>query len=112
MASLKYDYYIKTGDEEPSFDAFLTYADGTAIDVTGLTVTFKYLLQGSTAAPTSKVAQIIDGAAGHVRHVWDAGETDVPGKYYAQWEIEVSPGRILTVPNRGFIEFLISIDIG
>lgn len=104
----KYEYFIKQGDLEPAIEANLQYADGTPVDVTGKTVTFKWRNRDDDAAAIQTgTATVVDGPTGHVKYDWQTGETDTPGPFYAEWDVVISGARTLTFPNNGFLEFLV-----
>ncbi len=104
----QYQYFIKEGDLEPPIEAYLQYADGTAINVTGKTVNFKWRLRDNDLATlNSGAATVVDGPTGHVKYDWQTAETNVPGAYYGEFEVTISAGRTITFPNTGYIDFLI-----
>lgn len=108
------DFSIKTGDTLPVLQSTLTYPDGTAIDVTGCTVTLKVRENGSRATGESLSATLVTPASGIVKRVWTGSETflGIPGLYDAEWQV-VFPAAAgtLTVPNSGYFSIAVLDDI-
>ena len=91
--------YLKQNDTSPTLDAILTDVDGTVVDVTGATVRFHMQKIGATTLKIDAAATVVDGAAGHVRYTLQAGDTDTPGSYKAEYEVTFLDGSIETFKN-------------
>lgn len=88
-------FYCKTGDTKP-MEVKLTYSDGTAVDLTDATVTF---YMGTTIAGAP--ATVLDPpTAGVVAYPWSPGETDTPGDFPAEFNVEVL-GSHARMPSKG-----------
>ena len=109
-------FHIKNGDTAPAYVMDLqddVDSTPTAINLTAATsVTFKMRLSGASGAPAvSAAAAITTPATGRVTYEWDAGDTDVPGTYDAEFQILWSDGTIETVPNEGYFEIVVGDDL-
>lgn len=91
--------YLKQNDTSPTLDAILTDADGNVVDVTGASVQFHMQKIGAATLKIDSAASVIDGAAGHVRYTLQAGDTDTPGSYKAEYEVTFLDGSIETFKN-------------
>lgn len=89
-------HYMREGDLEPAIVATLKDGAGTAVDLTGETVRFHMTANLAGTAKVDAAATIIDAAAGRVRYTWQSGDTDTPGTFYAEFEVESGPQ---TYPN-------------
>lgn len=89
------------GDTRPYIRLTLKDADGTAINVSGSTVRFKFRAEGSTTTLfTETCSQPNGGADGIVSFNFPAGGLDVdPGPYEGEVEIDFGGGDIQTVYN-------------
>ena len=56
-------------------------------------------------------ATVLDDDAGRVRYAWQTGDTDTPGTFQVEFEVEYSTGEIETFPNDGFLAIEIIDDI-
>jgi hypothetical protein len=72
-----------TQGEKPIANLLHTFefADGSAIDISGMQVRFSYQEWWGAAATRSGSVQ--DGPAGKAAYVWDGTEFDEPGRYKA-----------------------------
>lgn len=104
---------MKRGDLEPAIPSTLsTELDGviTPIDLTACTV--KFIMKSRTAVVISAAAVIVDAVNGKVRYDWIAGDTNIAGTYFAEWEITKPGSRPMTAPGEGFITVYINPDLG
>jgi hypothetical protein len=110
---------IKQGDTGPPLTRTLGFSDGTAQNLTGATVTFRWspaesaprgrVTPKSGAVVKSRVATVVSATTGEVRHDWAAGDTDVVGTYVGEFVVTLPSGAVLTFPNRAddWIVFLV-----
>lgn len=77
------------GDTRPSIPAALQRQDGTAIDLTGLTVKFKMIDSrgGAKVAETADNVTVTDASAGSVQYDPQAADVDTAGTYYGYFII-------------------------
>lgn len=111
--ALSIDFNIKRNDTLPAVSASLLDPDGNGVDLAGATVSFVYRL--STEARSTAVsgsAAIVDSNNGVVRFDWTAGDTDVPGIYFAEFQIVFGSGDVLTVPNTSDLILRFFDDVG
>lgn len=92
---------LKAGDTLPYFEATLVDATGSPLDLTGCTVRV-VIAQRNRAPIVDAEVELLDAPAGRIRHKWDEGETDEPGRYSVEAEIEWSNGERQTVPSSGY----------
>jgi len=106
------DFYIKRGDRLPNLQATLKNEDGSIADLTGANVRFNMFPVGSVVAKVNSGASI-EGAPtnGNVYYSWQAGDTDICGEFYGEFEVEFNSGLKETFPNKGYIKILISADL-
>ena len=91
--------YLKQNDTSPALDAILTDAGGNAVDVTGANVRFHMQKIGATTLKIDAAATVVDGPSGHVRYTLQAGDTDTPSSYKAEYEVTFPDGSIETFKN-------------
>lgn len=97
------DFFLVQGNRLPLLDEFLIGANKQPIDLTGLSVIFRMRGQGNCSGRLIQgAASILDARGGAVRYSWAAGDTDVPGTYLGEWEINVN-GLPMTVPNVDYV---------
>lgn len=82
------------------------------ISLAGATVVFSMRLRGLTVPKIARAAAVIEDAAnGVVRYDWQAGDTDTPGLYEAEFEVTYADGAVETFPNSDWIIIRIEGDI-
>ena len=86
-------------------------AAGNAIDLTAATVRFHMKKISQTTVKVDGSATVLDDDAGRVRYAWQTGDTDTPGTFQVEFEVEYSTGEIETFPNDGFLAIEIIDDI-
>lgn len=91
--------YIKQNDTSPTLDAILTDDDGNPVNVFGASARFHLKKLGASTLKVDAAAMVVDGEAGHVRYSLQAGDTDTPGSYKAEFEVTFSDGSIETFTN-------------
>lgn len=107
------DFYIKEGDSSPPLIVTCLDEDENIIDLTA-GIAFKFFMIDPGAA-TPKVdgrAAVVEGAPtnGQLRYNWqaDGSDTDDPGDYDAEFEVEWSDGTRTTFPNFRFLRIKIA----
>ena len=70
--------------------------DGTAIDISGLTITFKMSKERATTNKVSSSCTITDGASGECTYTFSSGDLDTYGDYIAELEVNFGGGVIKT----------------
>ena len=84
----KIDFHIKQGDVSPAIAVRLRDGDDP-ISLEGATVFFKmHHMTGDTVVEGSCVVE--DPESGEVAYTWSSGDTDVPGKYHAEFGVDYS----------------------
>lgn len=92
-------FTIKRNDTSPSIKEILTLG-GVAIDLTGAAVIFRMTPKGGTTPKVNAAASVVAPATqGLVRYSWIVGDTDTSGDFIREWQVTLSDGSIVTVPN-------------
>lgn len=101
------DFTIKKGDLLPPIEAILKDANGNVVDLTDATEV-NFIMQAQDS-DTTKIntkagtpAEIVNALGGQVRYSWVSTDTDTPGLYFAEFEVDWS-SVLQTFPNKGFI---------
>lgn len=96
-------FYIKQNDTSPSFLITCKDGAGTVVPIVGATVVFNMRAKDSTDMKITRGAcEVVDGAAGTARYLWQVGDTDTVGTYEAEFEVTFADGKVETFPNRGY----------
>lgn len=106
---------MKRHDRKPDYAARLETVDRSGpkpIDLTNCTVRFIMTAEGEDTPRVSAPAVIDDAVGGIVHYEWAAGDTDVEGRYRAEWEILYPGGLPRTVPSKGHACIEIEADLG
>ena len=103
------DYTIKTGNLEPAVNVILKDASGNPVDLTDADgVTFRLSAKGASAGVFDRAATIDSPAtSGSVTYNWQAGDTDLAGKYLGEFTISWPTARPQTYPTNSFISIAI-----
>ena len=97
---------IKQGDTLPLLEAQILKADGSALVLTGASVSFRMWRLNSRPAGSYFVdaaATIVDAATGRVRYSWQTGDTATVGQYAAEFVVVFPDLRQQTVPTEGYL---------
>lgn len=95
------DRHIRhVGDTEVALAATLQRPDGTAVDLTSLTVRFKMVdTAGSVkVAETDSNVSVTDAANGQCQYNFQSADVDTAGTYYAYFTAEDGSGNKDTFP--------------
>ncbi len=93
-------FTIKQNDTSPSIQATLKDASGSAIDLSGASVSFHMKpLSGDIKVDSSMT--ITDATGGVVRYDWQSTDTDTVGTYLVEFEVTYSDNSVETFPNNG-----------
>jgi hypothetical protein len=106
------DFTIKAGATFPPLAATLTDAAGVPIPLTAATVHFRMKPTTGGGAVVDHAAAIVSDVAGTVRYDWQAGDTDVPGYYRAEFRIVWSTGAVQPVPSDAYLTILVAPGLG
>lgn len=110
----KVDLFIKEGDRNPSLTATLVDEAELPLDLSAAVAVkfFMILPQSSTPKISGAAASIVSAQDGTIEYAWQAGDTDTPGDYDAEFEVEWADGTKTTFPNFRFLKIRIlkSID--
>lgn len=103
---------ITRTDRAPSIAATLKQA-GTAIDLTGCTVTIFVRNRNTQVLEINGGAvTLVTPASGTVRYDWASGDVDTAGEYDLQWKITLPSGKVTHVPNDGYDRLVIGAELG
>lgn len=100
------DFVLKQGDLEPELAVTLIGADGAPADLSAAT---SVRLRFATTAGVElwvRDAGIVDAPTGRVAYLWQVGDTDQPGAFYAEIVVEWA-GRPQTYPPSGYLLIVI-----
>lgn len=107
-------FRIKQGDRQPSlYHTALDDLTYERVQLQGASgVTFKFRKKtASPSAAVSRAAVIVTAETGELRYDWGAGDTDVAGEYYGEFEVTYPSGGPRTFPTKGYIPFVIEKDL-
>ena len=92
--------YLKQHDLQPAYTGQAFNYDGTAHDLTGATITANMLNAATGVVKFSGAACLItNAAAGEFEYQWQTGDTDAPGEYNIEFEINPTVGGKYTLPT-------------
>ena len=103
---MKNAVWIKQGDRRPALEAELFSGD-VALNATGCTVTFAMRPYKQTTAATKKAASFVTSNPAVARYEWDALDTQVAGKHYAEFEVTYPDGKTMTFPGKGYLVVMV-----
>lgn len=106
------DFTIKRGDRLPPIQATLKDAAGTAVNLTGATVTLLMTAQGASSPSVNAAATVTNAAGGQVQYDWGTSDTATAGTYYAEFEVTFASGKKQTFPNDRHLVVVVYGDLG
>lgn len=111
---MKANIVYKAHDTHPPLEATLKWHDGSAIDLSQAAEVVFTMNDAVRRTPIihRRPVTIVNAANGLVRVDWQAGDLQIPGEYDAEFEITFQNGRVLTVPNTGYIRIQVVPDLG
>lgn len=102
-------FYIKQNDTSPA----IKYQLDPKVDLTGASIVFNMTRSIGTPIVNRGAAEIVDDATdGIVSYQWAEGDTSQTGQFRGEFEITYADGSIETFPNYGYIQILITSDLG
>lgn len=101
-------FSLKVGDTAPALEAVLRDNTGSAVDLTDATVDLNVLHPRGGDVEVAAQATILNATDGLVEYSWAAGDTDVEGRYRAEFVVEYTDGSVETFPNDGFHDLVIT----
>lgn len=107
------DYIIKAGDLKTDIIVICKTSAGVVVNLT--TAVSVKLLMGIPGGDSLKVdaaATISDAAAGEVTYSWVAANVDTEGRYVAEIEVTWAASEPSTYPGSGYIDILITRQLG
>jgi len=101
-------FIIKRGDTSPALRFALL---PESVSLVGAVVRFQMRLRGGATVidRPSEIQSVFQPAV--VAHAWAPGETDIAGRYEAEFRVTYADGTIETFPNHGFIDVVIIGDV-
>jgi hypothetical protein len=96
-------FTIVEGDTSPSLRVRLESPKGVPKNLTGCTVELRLRRKEDPDELTEVFPMAIEGAPtdGVIVYEWQPGQTDNPGKYYAEFPVTFPSGEIQTWPRQG-----------
>lgn len=102
------NFNIKKGSTGPSLVMVLQDSTGTALNLTGATVTFSMTpARGSTPKINDAACVIVSASAGKIRYDWQASDTDTIGSFDAEVTVTWADGKIERFPSKGYITVVV-----
>lgn len=93
-------FQLKAGDTAPPFVGRCLDPKGSPIPTLGAAVRFRMRPQvGGIAVPIDRPATWSDVARAEASYQWQAGDTDTPGLYDAEFHVTFGDGHGETFPN-------------
>lgn len=94
------DIFFTAADGAPSYQQPLLNPDGSAMDLTGRTVVFRYQLRNRSAARVQEAVAVVAPATdGVVR--WTPVAALALGNYDCNWVVDAGLPTQVTIPNGG-----------
>lgn len=89
---------IKRHDTYPPLGYLIRDSAGALLPVAGATVTFTMVSREDGTTKVLRADGVVVGV-GHIRYAWKAADTNMAGKFKAEFEVVLSSGEKFTVPN-------------
>lgn len=103
-------FTIKRNDTSPAIQKSLVDFAG-AVNLTGATVMFK-MVDTENAPKVNSAAEIVAPATdGVVRYLWEEGDTDTAGIFFAEFTVTFADGTEGTFPNAEYIKITVTRDL-
>lgn len=104
-------FHIKQGDRRPYLALQLTDADGAAVVLTSATdVVLRWTEPDGTAREEDLT--IVNAGEGRVEYAWQAGDTDVVGRYLADVQVTWPGSELQTFPPQGTFSWFVHPVVG
>jgi hypothetical protein len=100
-------FTIKRGDTSP---AMVFTLDPPDINLVGASIRFQMQAEGG-ATVIDEAVDPVSLSPPKVGYEWQSGDTDVAGRYQAEYRVVYADGSIETFPNNGFITVYIPPDV-
>ena len=104
-------FTIKSRDRLPPLRVQLIEDNGYPANLTDATVRFIMKRNPNASPVVDAQATILDPLNGVVEYAWQAGDTDSPGMYVAEFEVTYPDGTIKTYPGYNYIYIRIAQDL-
>jgi len=111
------DFYIKSYDSAPPIRATLEDGLGNPVNLTDAAVLFimRHISDPDSGwrpgpqlfAKPANNDQVGAETTGDVSYDWESGDTDIPGGYYAEWEVTFSDDTVETFPDANHVRVAI-----
>lgn len=106
------DFFIKQGDTSPNIKAQLTDENGTPVDLSGAVNVYFHMENYNTEEVVIEKEAVIETAEdGIVYYDWVEADTETPGRYNAEWQVDFGSNVIESYPNHNWIEIEIVREI-
>ena len=102
-------FTLKAGDRFPKLRLALADSGGTALDLTGCTVTMRGRPRGSgtALALTGTLAKVAPDTSGVVEYAWGVAEPLPAGVYDLEVVVTYPGGQLQTVPTSGYVVLVV-----
>lgn len=106
------DYTITQNDTYPPIRGVVKDENGAVVDLTGATVKFIMQPTDDQTDTVNAAATVEDAVNGIVSYSWQAGDTGVPGMYYAEFEVTHGGGGVETFPRENPLTIRVRAELG
>lgn len=113
------DFWAKRYDTAPPLREVLVDGNGDPANLQNTSVRFFMKpMEGYTAPAVEGDALVeqfgdgLDGTMGRVSYQWAPNDLDIPGGYYAEWQVTYADGHIETFPNDRYVTVAVVEDLG
>lgn len=104
-------FNIKQGDTRPSLEAQLLDEDNDPRNLDNASVRFHMEDVDTGSVVVDADGRIINKDEARVVYEWQTGDTDDPGRYEAEFEVDYGGGDYETFPNNGYIDVYVEEEI-